>query len=395
MRLQLWLKLAYEARLDEDGIFGAKTVTLLQRAQSDAGQAPTETFDAVTKAAVEQKVNQYVATAWSDYGDLPAVFTRASSADELQAAFASSPLVPGEGDRTAYYAPLDRTGFAFGDGAESMGVYQGSTAHIDWVAGDLLSESEAEVIGVISRNEGPFVAVNSYDNGYYTWGAYQLIGAYRIYAYKPQSDELAQGLAYQKRLDPASFWYRFQRFGLDVEARFDASGVLDESSVDVSIILRNGARLSGQAVWEHVGTDPEWNQIFINAGKDPRIQRTHVMSAKLTHFDVLEQPLATGWARVRDYFTSELVTAAFLDMELNMGRGTAKREFKEAVQAVIANFPGAQESDPSTIATPTEFELAVLEYTLAHPPSARYGERALRLSQTVLLSDQAGSFVSK
>lgn len=396
VRLQLWLKLASANQggavgLDEDGIFGGKTSTMLRDVQQRAGLEPTAILDVTTHATLQQEVTSFARNAWSDYPNLPATFTTASG-EALLDAYLSAPVIPGEGDRTAYYAPLDRTGFAFGDGAESVGIYQGSTAHVGWVADDLLSPSEVAVIGVISRNEGPFVAVNSYDNGYYTWGAYQLIGAYRIYAYQPRSDELGAGLAYQKRLDPPSFWFRFQRFGIDVTATFTDDGVLNDNSVDVSLALPDGSTLRGLAMWERVGTDPQLNQIFINAGKDPRIQRTHVMSAKLTHFDVLDQPLKTGWARVRDYFTSELLVAAFLDMELNMGRGAAKREFSEAIEAIVVQYPNAVATDPSTWSARDEMELAVLEYTLAHPPSVRYGERAARLAQTVLLSSAAHSY---
>ncbi len=391
-RLQLWLKIQTSERLDEDGKFGPRTKALLATYQTSAGLPVKDSADALLRAQLASDV-AVTAANMQRYGTnvalgVPPLSVLAQNLNNLQ-------VVPGEGDKTGYYAAGDRTGFAYGDGAESTGITQGSPAHMEWIAGDVLSPSEIRVIGTISRNEGPFDAVNSYDAGYYTWGAYQLIGAYRTYAYKPSSDELAQGLAVQKELDPVSFAECFQSYGFDVAYVMKPDGTLDQRSVDMTLTRPNGTVLHGEAVWIATGTETKLNQIFINAGRDLRIQRTHLLSAKAIHFDVIALPLQTGLPLVGAYFTSERLLAGFLDMELNRGRTGARNTFWASVQAVIAQHPGLDPKNPAAwpVSERKQLELDIFTEALARAPSQRYRDRLARVGTSVFLSDEPGSYV--
>ena len=390
-RLQLWLKIATGRRLDEDGKFGGKTTELLNAYQTSAGLP----LKSATDPTLRTSLGQAVATAAEALQQThPQARLGVPPLEELAANLASVAVVPGEGDKTCYYAAGDRTGFCFGDGAESSGLTQGSPAHMEWIAGDVLSASEIRVIGTISHNEGPFDAVNSYDSGYYTWGAYQLIGAYRTYPYQATSDELAQGLAVQKELDAFSFSERFQRYGVDVDYALTANGELDQASVRISIVRATGERLTGEDVWIAVGTETTLNQIFINAGRDLRIQRTHLLGAKAIHFDALELPLQTGLPNASAFFTSERLVAGFLDMELNRGRTGARTTFWAAVQAAATAF-NVSASAPATwpSAQRRAIELRIFDEALARAPTQRYHDRLERVGNSVFVSDLAGSFV--
>ncbi len=391
-RLQLWLKLQTSERIDEDGKFGPRTKALLATYQTSAGLPVKDSADAALRSQLAADVAVTAAT-MQRYGTnvalgVPPLNLLAQNIDTLQ-------VVPGEGDKTAYYAAGDRTGFAYGDGAESTGITQGSPAHMEWIAGDVLSPSEIRVIGTISHNEGPFDAVNSYDAGYYTWGAYQLIGAYRTYTYKPSSDELAQGLAVQKELDPVSFAECFQAYGFDVTYALKSDGTLDQASVDMTLTRPSGTVLHGEAVWMATGTETKLNQIFINAGRDLRIQRTHLLSAKAIHFDAIALPLQSGLPTVGEYFTSERLLAGFLDMELNRGRTGARTTFWASVQAVIATRAGLDPKKPSTwpASDRKQIELDIFTEALARAPTQRYRERLGRVGTSVFVSDEPASFV--
>lgn len=391
-RLQLALKIANGQRLDEDGRFGAATLTALNAYQQSAGLPQKATADSTLRTALAQSVKT-VAEQMQQPKDGPRLGV--PPLDELSVWLDSVVVIAGEGDKTGYYAPADRTGFAYGDGPESKGITQGSPAHIAWIAGDVLSPSEVRVIGTISSNEGPFDAVNSYDAGYYTWGAYQLIGAYRQYAYQASADELAQGLAVQKELDPFSFSECFQRYGIDVDYALHADGTLDQSSVRITLTRADGTKLAGKDVWVAVGTETKLNQIFINAGRDLRIQRTHILGAKAIHFDALDLPLQTGLANVRSFFTSERLVAGFLDMELNRGRTSARNTFWQAVQNV-AVARGLTANAPATwpAADRKAIERDIFEQALALAPTQRYHDRLARVGTSVYVSDAAASFVS-
>lgn len=390
-QLQFQLKLATGRRLDEDGSFGPATLALLNTFQTSAGLPTGNVANAATRAALTPAASRAAAALVRDYGPLPERF-EVPPRDELAVNLAAVTVVRGEGDKTGTY--MGRTGFAYGDGAESTGITQGSPAHIAWVNGMDVTESETRVIGTISRNEGPFDAVNSYDAGYYTWGAYQLIAAYRTSPYRANEDELSNGLAYAKELDPVSFWHAFQRYGVDVGYTLDSAGRVVPSSVAITLTRGDGMVLRGIAVWMLVGTDTRLNQVFINAGRDPRIQRTHILGSRATHFDVLGLALGTGRPAASRYLTSERAVACFLDMELNVGRGTTQRTYAAGVDdAARMNGVSATNPDGWPEATRAVIENDVLAYVLAHAPSTRYATRMQRVLSSYFLSDDAHSFM--
>lgn len=388
-RLQFCLKLVTDSRMDEDGKFGPKTRQLLNLYQRAISVPESDQVDSALRGRLGV-----------DAAAVAAALSRESTQarlgvpplEELAWNVSTVAVVPGEGDKRAYYAAGERWGFAYGDGAEAFGVNQGSFGHLEWLVSDELSPSVLRVFAAISRNEGPFDAVNSYDGGYYTWGAYQLIGAYRAYDYRPQSDELAQGLALQRALDPVSFSERFQRYGYDVAFELDADGVLEQASVKMTLVRPSGEVLRGKDVWITTGTEERLNQIFINAGRDPRIQRTHVLSAYAIHFDALDLPIASGAPTPRALFRSERLVAGFLDMELNRGRNGARTTFWAAVQAVAARR-GLQANAPDTWGERDAVEREIFDEALARITHERYAERLRRTGNSVFVSDKAGSYV--
>ena len=383
-QLQFELKLATLKNLDEDGDFGPATVSLLNSFQLANGLPASTTADAATRTKLAAKsragalalIRVYpVVAAWK----VPPLAEVAANVGAVQ-------VIAGQGDKTATY--MGRVGFAWGDGAEGRSIRQGSPAHVDWVCSKDSSASERRVIGVISRNEGPFDAVNSYDAGNYTWGAYQLIGSYRASVYNPSDDELGNGLSVMKSLDPESFYWGFQRFGID------ATGL--KTTLDVSLLLADGTTLHGKTMWDRVGTTPLYNQIFINAGQDPRIHRTEVLSARAIHFDALALALGTGRPAANKYLTSERAVTAYLDMELNRGRGTARNAFVAAIDFVAA-ARGIDATTPDLWleADRTQIEAAVLQKVLTdvQPVSAAYYARFQRVLASVFIADAARSYV--
>ncbi len=384
-QLQFELKLATGKNLDEDGDFGPSTLSLLNTFQLANTLAASNTADALTRSTLETKADLAARALIRVYPAPPATWAVPPLA-EVVANLATVQVIAGQGDKTGTY--MGRVGFAWGDGVEGTSIRQGSPAHLDWVCSKDSSPSQRRVIGVISRNEGPFDAVNSYDAGNYTWGAYQLIGSYRALIYNPSDDELGNALALMKGLDPESFYWALGRYGLDATGQ--------KATLDVSLLLGDGSTLHGKAVWDKVGTTTLYNQIFINAGQDPRIQRAEVLSARTVHFDVLGLALGTGRPTASHYWTSERAVTSFLDMELNRGRGAARTAFITAIDSVCAQRAlDATQPDLWPAASRAQIEADVLAKVLANvqPVSAAYFARLQRVLGSVFISDAANSYV--
>jgi peptidoglycan hydrolase-like protein with peptidoglycan-binding domain len=389
--LQFELKLVLGGNFDEDGDIGPITVGKVKAFQADAGLSQSGVADVATRTALRDRAVAAARALIQPYPDLNGQPFAVPALADVQAAVAAVQVVAGQGDKTSTYN--GRVGFSWGDGAESQSLRQGSPAHIDWVASHDTSASQRRVIGVISRNEGPFDAVNSYDAGNYTWGAYQLIGSYRANPYQASDDELSQGLAAIRRLDPEAFFWRFQRYGLDVGFTVGADGHVVKSSVDVSLLLLDGTLLRGKDVWDKVGTTALYNQIFINAGQDPRIQRGEILSAREVHFDALDVVLAAGKAIARKYLTSERAVCAYLDLELNKGRGSATSIYATSIDAVCTTR-GLPAADPDNWpeAERAAIEADILQQVLTRAPTTAYGTRMQRVLGSMFLDDAARSY---
>ena len=83
----------------------------------------------------------------------------------------------------------------------------------------------------------------------------------------------------------------------------------------------------------------------------------------------------------------------FLDMELNVGRGTTQRTYASGVDDAAATFRvSATAPDAWPEASRAMIEADILQYVLANAPSTRYATRMQRVLSSYFLSDAARSF---
>jgi hypothetical protein len=114
-----------------------------------------------------------------------------------------------------------------------------------------MSPSEARVCKAVSRLEGGFEAINTYDTGYISIGFIQFV------TMEDGKHSLMEVLAKQKAEKPESFRSDFRRFGIEV----NADGVL--TVVDPG----TGAELTGAQAVQKVIADKRLTAVFQRAGR--------------------------------------------------------------------------------------------------------------------------------
>lgn len=260
-----------------------------------------------------------------------------------------------DGPPLVYVAPIPVSprypSFRFAEGVISGGAALGKMA-----AGELnglmraagLTPFEAHVVGAVSRLEGGFDAVNTYDTGWVSVGFIQFITA------EGGNGSLASVLATEKTNRPADFARDFHGRGIDVTA----AGTL--AVVDP----RTGAELTGSEAVRKTIADPRLVSLFQAAGRRSQAFRVaQIQMAKRGYYPANDAiiltlpggPTLTG--KVGDVLQSEAGMATAFDRKVNTGH--CAPEVAAAAQQVMAAHALKKLSD----VMPYEREVvAILKY---------------------------------
>lgn len=185
-----------------------------------------------------------------------------------------------------------------------------------------MNASEARVAKVVSRLEGGFDAVNTYDTGWVSIGFIQCITGER------GDGSLMDVLAVQKADDPAAYEADFRRFGVDVSA----------SKILVVVDPGTGAELTGNDAVRKVIEDKRLTAVFQRAGRrslafrvaQVKVARMRYWPAEDTFTVTVQGQKLTG--RVQDVIRSEAGLATLFDRKVN--RGTIA-PFAEVLERVM------------------------------------------------------------
>lgn len=190
-----------------------------------------------------------------------------------------------------------------------------------------LTQFQANVIGAVSRLEGGFDAVNTYDTGYVSVGFIQFTtGALG-------TGSLGDVLATEKAANPTAFVRDFHERGIDVTPAH-IYAVVDPAT---------GAELSGADAVQDTIRDPRLMAAFQAAGRRSQAFRiAQIQTAKTGYYpadDPITVLLPNGTSlsgHVRDVLKSEAGMATAFDRKVNTG-GCAAEVSAAVTQIITAN----------------------------------------------------------
>ncbi len=171
------------------------------------------------------------------------------------------------------------------------------------------SPSEQRVAKAVSRHEGGFESINTYDTGYVS------VGFIQFASLEAGKGSLSAVLLHQKRTRPEEFERDFRRYGLDV----------DESGTQVCVDPGTGAELAGPVAISRIVDDRRLIAVFQRAGRRSQAFRVaQLQIAKLRYWpgDDPVRLLAGGQehtGKVSDVIRSEAGLATLFDRKVNRG----------------------------------------------------------------------------
>lgn len=179
--------------------------------------------------------------------------------------------------------------------------------------------SEQRIMAAVSKLEGGFEAVNTYDTGYVSVGFVQFI------THQDGKHSLIEVLQKERSDDPDAYRADFRQFGIDV----DNEGAL------VAVDPSTGAELVGAEAVVKVIDDKRLAAVFQRAGKRSKPFRIAQIKVAKSHYWPAEDPLRVTVegkelvGKVSDVIRSEAGIATLFDRKVN--RGTV-----EPLGAVVA-----------------------------------------------------------
>ena len=172
-----------------------------------------------------------------------------------------------------------------------------------------LTETQRRVMMAVSKFEGSFDAVNTYDTGYVSVGFIQFI------TLDDGRHSLADVLAHEKTDSPAEFERDFRRFGID----------LTTDRVVAVVDPATGAELTGPDAVRKIVDDKRLIAVFQRAGKTStafRVAQIRVAKENYWPEDDMISVTVNGQTlsgKVSDVVKSEAGLATFFDRKVNRG----------------------------------------------------------------------------
>lgn len=222
--------------------------------------------------------------------------------------------------------------------------------------------SEDKILRAVSRMEGGFESVNTYDTGWVSIGFIQFITG------EKGTGSLMEVLACFKKDNPEEYDRYFRRFGID----FDDQGTL------VVVDPSTGAELTGSDAVMAVINDKRLTAVFQRAGRKSVPFRVAQVKTAKAHYYPADDPVEvtvngeTVTGKVSDVVASEAGMAVLFDRKVNRG---SIRPFADVVVEVMTKY------DLKTLAEARAYEREIIEKlvyredflkstTLSQPPAA-------------------------
>ncbi|MFI0607100.1 MAG: DUF4157 domain-containing protein [Anaerolineae bacterium] len=285
------------------------------------------------------------------------------------------------------------------DATDAVGYSVGGTADptsftVDEFKAFGISDLEARALLFVSKNEGKFNAVNTWDRAGVSFGFVQFAGG-------TGGGTFPKMMATLKKDNAAVFESRFKKFGIDVE--YVADGDTIKSETILALDPTTSKMLRGVEAEAYIRKTPGLMPIFLTAGYDKEVQRAqvktsvseYVVPSRSTAFTkdtatkylkfkqggvdkVLFDKEATLFAatedyrkipeadrgtvtdlslsgeKVSNYLTSEKARAVVIDLAINTGLGGVAKRMSQGMKAYIVS---SRTVDKATLKTASEVEI--------------------------------------
>ena len=196
-----------------------------------------------------------------------------------------------------------------------------------------LSRQLAEALEFVSKNEGKFDAINSYDKAAFSFGFIQFAGA-------TGGGTFPNMMALIKDRNPSLFEEAFGRFGIDVEYTYKNDKYEPASMV---VFTPDGKRYEGTDAEKYIRADKVLHGVFVRAGQNIEVAKLQVLAAVQEYvkpalratislnangLDVNREPIA-------DFINSAGGITVLIDLAVNQGLTGALRIFAPAIEQVM------------------------------------------------------------
>ncbi|WP_027002143.1 LysM peptidoglycan-binding domain-containing protein [Hugenholtzia roseola] len=194
-----------------------------------------------------------------------------------------------------------------------------------------LSPTLSEALAFVSKNEGNYDAINSYDKAAFSFGFIQFAG-------RTGGGTLPQFLALAKHQNPEAFEEAFGKFGIDVEFAFRNNKY--EPAQVVVVRPDNSQILRGTDAEMYLRTDKILHAIFVRAGHQIEVAKLQVLAAVQEYVNPALRSrisldvngISVDKEPTTDYIRSALGITVLIDMAINQGLTGALRLFKPAIE---------------------------------------------------------------
>jgi hypothetical protein len=169
--------------------------------------------------------------------------------------------------------------------------------------------SEQRIAGAVSRLEGGFESINTYDTGYVSIGFIQFV------TMDDGAHSLSEVLQKEKADHPEEFARDFHQYGMDVS----------DQGVIVVVDPATGAELTGKPAVMKIIVDKRLVSIFQRAGRHSTAFRVAQVQTAKSHYWPSDDPVKvtiggnTLTGRVSDVVKSEVGLATLFDRKVNRG----------------------------------------------------------------------------
>lgn len=207
-----------------------------------------------------------------------------------------------------------------------------------------LTPGEQHIFEAISKEEGGFDAVQSYDTGYVSIGFIQFITAV------DGRTDLSHVLQQERTDTPDAYYQDFKRFGIDVRP--------DLTMVVVDPVT--GAELAGPEAVMKVIDDKRLMAVFQRAGRKTPFRVAQIKVAKSFYWptdDTVNVKLADGTqlsGKVGDIIHSEAGLAVLLDRKINTGNW-------RPLEDVVARVMAAHKCPCKSVTEACQYEKEIVE----------------------------------
>ncbi len=187
-----------------------------------------------------------------------------------------------------------------------------------------LTDVQARALQFVSRNEGKFDAINSYDRGIFSYGFIQFVGA------SEHGSSLNRLLDSMKLYAPSLFDKYFRRAGIDTEGG------------TVTVLNENGAKLTGDNAWLFIQRTISLYAAFIQSAYEPLLLKEQLRCANNMYVQTamnLKVPLSINGIslvvpQISTILSSEAALTMLIDLCVNQGSGGLTRVLQTAIPPI-------------------------------------------------------------